>query len=56
MSKTVGKRRYLEHGPIALVSSRWQAKTNIITLGWHTVLDFSPSLVGLMISDGNQST
>ena len=28
---------------------------NIMTLGWHTVLEFSPSLVGCMISGGNHS-
>lgn len=48
-------RRYLEPGPIVLISSRWQRRTNIMTLGWHTVLEFSPSLVGLMISGGNHS-
>ena len=48
-------RRYLEPGPIVLVSSKWQGATNIMTLGWHTVLEFSPSLVGLMISGGNHS-
>lgn len=48
-------RRYLEPGPIVLVSSKWQDKTNIMTLGWHTILEFSPSLVGLMISSGNHS-
>jgi flavin reductase (DIM6/NTAB) family NADH-FMN oxidoreductase RutF len=26
-----------------------------MTLGWHTILEFSPSLVGLMISGGNHS-
>lgn len=46
-------RRYLEPGPIVLVSSRWQGKANIMALGWHTVLEFSPSLVGLMISSGS---
>ncbi|MGQ3281248.1 MAG: flavin reductase family protein, partial [Shinella sp.] len=48
-------RRYLEPGPIVLVSSKWQGATNIMTLGWHTILEFSPSLVGLMISGGNHS-
>jgi flavin reductase (DIM6/NTAB) family NADH-FMN oxidoreductase RutF len=48
-------RRYLEPGPIVLVSSRHDGKTNIMTLGWHTILEFSPSLVGLMISAGNHS-
>lgn len=48
-------RRYLEPGPIVLVSSHWQGRSNVMTLGWHTVLEFSPSLVGLMISRGNHS-
>ena len=48
-------RRYLEPGPIVLVSSHWQGKHNVMTLGWHTVLEFSPSLVGCMISGGNHS-
>jgi flavin reductase (DIM6/NTAB) family NADH-FMN oxidoreductase RutF len=38
-------RRYLEPGPIVLVSSHCQGKHNVMTLGWHTVLEFSPSLV-----------
>jgi flavin reductase (DIM6/NTAB) family NADH-FMN oxidoreductase RutF len=48
-------RRYLEPGPIVLVSSRRDGRNNIMTLGWHTMLEFSPSLVGLMISSGNHS-
>ncbi len=48
-------RRYLEPGPIVLVSSKWKGRSNIMTLGWHTILEFSPSLVGLMISSGNHS-
>lgn len=48
-------RRYLEVGPALLVSSAWKGKTNIMTMGWHTVLEFSPSLVGCMISGSNHS-
>ena len=48
-------RRYLEPGPIVLVSSAWRGQQNIMTLGWHTVLEFTPSLVGCMISSGNHS-
>jgi len=48
-------RRYLEPGPIVLVSSRWAGQSNIMTLGWHTVLEFTPSLVGCMIAGGNHS-
>ena len=46
-------RRYLEPGPIVLVSSRREGETNIITLAWHTIMEFTPSLVGSMISGGN---
>ena len=48
-------RRYLEPGPVVLVSSRRQGQDNVMTLGWHTVLEFTPSLVGLMIAGGNHS-
>lgn len=29
-------RRYLEPGPIVLLSSAWNGRRNIMTLGWHT--------------------
>jgi flavin reductase (DIM6/NTAB) family NADH-FMN oxidoreductase RutF len=48
-------RRFLEPGPIVLVSSAWKRKTNIMTLGWHTVMEFSPSLVGCVIANSNFS-
>ncbi|MDR3323220.1 MAG: flavin reductase family protein [Zoogloeaceae bacterium] len=48
-------RRYLEPGPIVLVSSAWQGKTNVMTMGWHTIMEFMPSLVGCMISSANHS-
>src|ERR1700748_2883300 len=52
----VGKiRRYLEPGPIVLVSSRYKGATNIMTMGWHTVMEFTPSLVGCVIAGGNHS-
>jgi flavin reductase (DIM6/NTAB) family NADH-FMN oxidoreductase RutF len=48
-------RRYLEPGPIVLVSSAWRGETNIMTMGWHTVMEFTPSTIGCMISGGNHS-
>lgn len=48
-------RRFLEPGPIVLVSSAWQEKTNIMAMGWYTVLEFSPSLIGCMITSANHS-
>ncbi len=48
-------RRFLEPGPIVLVTSAFEGERNIMTMGWHTVLEFSPSLVGCLISSGNHS-
>jgi flavin reductase (DIM6/NTAB) family NADH-FMN oxidoreductase RutF len=48
-------RRYLEPGPIVLVTSVWKEKVNIMTMGWYTVMEFTPSLVGCMIAGGNYS-
>lgn len=48
-------RRYLEPGPIVLVSSAWKGETDIMTMGWHTVMEFTPSLVGCVISSANHS-
>jgi len=48
-------RHYLEPGPVVLVTSRWQDETDVMTLGWHTVMEFTPSLVGCIIASGNHS-
>jgi flavin reductase (DIM6/NTAB) family NADH-FMN oxidoreductase RutF len=48
-------RRYLEPGPIVLVTSAFGDARNIMTLGWHTVMEFTPSLVGCVIAAGNHS-
>lgn len=48
-------RRFLEPGPIVLVSSAWKGRTNIMTMGWHMIMEFEPSLVGCYIWDANYS-
>ena len=48
-------RRYLEPGPIVLVSSALGDRRNIMTMGWHTVMEFTPSLIGCVIAGGNYS-
>ena len=48
-------RRYLEPGPVTLVSSRWKGETDIMTMAWQTVMEFTPSLVGCVISNANHS-
>ena len=48
-------RRFIEPGPIVLVSSAWKGKTNIMTMGWHLVMSEDPSLVGCFVWDRNHS-
>jgi flavin reductase (DIM6/NTAB) family NADH-FMN oxidoreductase RutF len=48
-------RRFLEPGPIVLVSSHWRGRNNIMTMGWHMVMEFSPSLIGCYIWSENHS-
>lgn len=52
---TSNVRRFLEPGPIVLVSSAHKDETNIMTMGWHMVMEFAPALVGCIISSGNHS-
>ncbi len=37
-------RRFLEPGPIVLVSSAHQGERNIMTLGWHMMLGLAVTL------------
>jgi flavin reductase (DIM6/NTAB) family NADH-FMN oxidoreductase RutF len=48
-------RRFLEPGPIVLVSSLYKGKTNIMTMGWHMIMEFEPSLIGCYIWTENSS-
>jgi flavin reductase (DIM6/NTAB) family NADH-FMN oxidoreductase RutF len=48
-------RRYLEPGPVLLVSSAHDGESDVMVMGWHTVMEFSPSLVGCVISRANHS-
>jgi flavin reductase (DIM6/NTAB) family NADH-FMN oxidoreductase RutF len=48
-------RRYLEPGPIVLVSTAWKGRSNIMTMGWHMMLGFSPALFGCYIWEENHS-
>lgn len=48
-------RQILEPGPVVLVSSAWKDETNIMTMGWYTVMEFTPSLIGCVIANGNHS-
>ena len=38
-----------------LVTSAWKGRTNIMTMGWHTMMQFTPALFGCYICAGNHS-
>ena len=48
-------RRYLEPGPVVLVTSSHRGERDVMVMGWHTVMEFSPSLIGCVIAPGNHS-
>ena len=48
-------RRLLEPGPIVLVGSTWNGRSNVMAMGWHVMLGFSPAHFGCYIWDGNHS-
>ena len=48
-------RRFLEPGPVVLVTSAHKGARNIMTMGWHMMMGFEPALVGCFIWDQNHS-
>jgi flavin reductase (DIM6/NTAB) family NADH-FMN oxidoreductase RutF len=50
LSKVYG---LLEPGPVVLVTTARMGKPNIMTMSWHTMMEFEPPLVGCIISDRN---
>lgn len=45
--------RLLEPGPVVMVTTARKGQTNIMTLSWHTMMDFEPPIVGCVISNRN---
>jgi len=45
----------LEPGPVVLVTTEQKGRPNVMTLCWHTMVDFEPPLVGFVMSDRNFS-
>jgi flavin reductase (DIM6/NTAB) family NADH-FMN oxidoreductase RutF len=45
----------LEPGPVVLVTTARHGRPNVMTLSWHTMMDFEPPLVGCVMGGGNLS-
>ncbi|OKY75300.1 MAG: flavin reductase [Desulfobulbaceae bacterium DB1] len=52
LSKVYG---LLEPGPVVMVTTADDVRPNIMTMSWHTMLDFEPPLLGFVISNRNHS-
>ncbi|MFZ3017840.1 MAG: flavin reductase family protein [Gallionella sp.] len=47
--------RLLESGPVVLVTTAHKGRENVMTMSWHTMMEFEPPLVGCVISGRNFS-
>jgi flavin reductase (DIM6/NTAB) family NADH-FMN oxidoreductase RutF len=45
----------LEPGPVVLATTARKGHANIMTMSWHTMMEFEPPLVGCVISGRNAS-
>jgi flavin reductase (DIM6/NTAB) family NADH-FMN oxidoreductase RutF len=43
--------RLLEPGPVVMVTTARNGNNNVMTMSWHTMLDFEPQLIGCVISN-----
>jgi flavin reductase (DIM6/NTAB) family NADH-FMN oxidoreductase RutF len=47
--------RLLEPGPVVMVTTAASGRPNVMTMSWHTMMEFEPPLVGCVISNRNYS-
>ena len=47
--------RLLEPGPAVMITTVRKGRANIMTMSWHTMIDFEPPTVGCVISDRNHT-
>ena len=48
LSKVYG---LLETGPVVLLTTTRKGKNNVMTMSWHTMLEFEPPLIGCVVSN-----
>ncbi|UCG34718.1 MAG: flavin reductase family protein [Candidatus Omnitrophota bacterium] len=45
--------RLLEPGPVVMVVTSHKGKANVMTMSWHTMMEFTPALIGCVVSNRN---
>jgi len=43
----------LESGPVVMVTTSRGGRPNVMSMSWHTMIEFVPPLIGCVISDAN---
>ncbi len=52
LSKVYG---LLEPGPVVLLTTAHKGRQDVMTMSWHTMMEFEPPLIGCVISNRNYS-
>jgi len=47
--------RILEPGPVLLLTTSVRGAANVMTMSWHTMMEFEPPLVGCVVSENDFS-
>jgi flavin reductase (DIM6/NTAB) family NADH-FMN oxidoreductase RutF len=47
--------RLLEPGPVVLLTTSHKGTANVMTMSWHTMMEFEPPLVGCVVSEDDFS-
>jgi len=47
--------RLLEPGPVVLLTTIRSGRANVMPMSWHLMMEFTPPLVGCVVSNGNYS-
>ena len=45
----------LEPGPVVLLTTAHNGRANVMTMSWHTMVDFEPPLIACVVSNGDYS-
>ncbi len=43
--------RLLEPGPVVLLTTARKGRANVMTMSWHTMMEFEPPLIGCVVSN-----
>ncbi|MFA5171738.1 MAG: flavin reductase family protein [Sulfuriferula sp.] len=45
----------LEPGPVVMLTTAYDGRQNVMTMSWHTMIEFEPPLVGCIVSNRDYS-